>query len=80
MRVSIPVMIISLKEGQSELSISETSNLVVPLPWVESSGANVQRAEADETRDNLSCNSYECLKGSSETAVKPDPFIKTVRG
>jgi len=80
MRVSIPVMIISLEEGQSELSIRETPNLVAPLPWLKSSGANVQRAKADETRDNLSCNSYECLRGLVETAPKPVPFIKTVGG
>jgi len=61
MRVSIPAMIISLKESQSEISISETANLVIPLPRFETSGVNVQRAKADETRDDLSCNSYECL-------------------
>ena len=73
-------MIISLEGGQSELRISETFNLVVPLPWFKSSGADVQRAKADETRDNLSYNSNECLRGSVETAFKPVPFIKTVEG
>ena len=79
-RVIIPVMIISLEESQSELRVGKRSNLVVPLPWFKSSGADVQRAEADEARDNLSCKSHECLRGSVETAFQPVPFIKTVRG
>jgi hypothetical protein len=70
MRVSIPVMIISLKEGQSETSISETANVVVPLPRLKTSSVNVQRPKADETRDDLSCNSYECLSGLSRNCIQ----------
>jgi hypothetical protein len=60
MRVSVPVMIISLEDGKY---VGETLDLVVPLPWLKSCGVYVQGAKADETRDNLSCNVYECLRG-----------------
>jgi hypothetical protein len=52
-------MIISLEEGKY---MGEMLGLVVPLPWLESCGAYVQGAKADETRDNLGCNVYECLR------------------
>jgi hypothetical protein len=50
MRVSIPVIIMSLEEGKC---IGEMFNLVVPLPWLKPCGMYVQRAKADETDDNL---------------------------
>jgi hypothetical protein len=80
MRVRVPVMIISLEESQCELCISEMSNLVEPLPRFKFCGANVQRAEANKTGDNLSCNVYECLRGRSGTVFEPVPFIKTIKG
>ena len=58
----------------------ETSDVVEPLPRFKFYGANVQRAEANETGENLSCNVYECLRGRSGTVCEPVPFIKTIRG
>ena len=60
MKVSIPVMIISLEESHNKC-IGETLNLIVPLPRFKSFGAYVQGTKADETRDDLSCNVYEYL-------------------
>ena len=62
MKVSVPVMIISLKEGQCELDVGEILDLVVPLPRFKSSGVNMQRAKADEPREDLSCNIHKCLR------------------
>ena len=50
MRVSDPVMIISLDESKY---MGEMLNLVLPLPWLKYSGVYVQGAIADETRDNF---------------------------
>jgi hypothetical protein len=61
MRVRVPVMIISLEESLCESCISQTLDFAVPLPRFESSSTDVQRAKANETGDNLSCNVYECL-------------------
>ena len=82
MRVRVPVIIISLEESRCELCISdsETSNLVEPLPRFKFCSANVQRAEANKTGDNLSCNVHEYLRGRSGTVFEPVPFIKTIRG
>ena len=43
MKVSVPVMIMSLKEGQCqcELGAGEMLDAAVPLPWFKSSGVNV---------------------------------------
>ena len=43
--------------------MGEILALVVPLPWLNSCGVYVQGAKADEGRDNLSYNVYECLRG-----------------
>ena len=59
-RVSVPVMTISLEEGKY---LREMPDFVVPLPWFKSCGVYVQGTKADETRDNLGCNVYECLQG-----------------
>ena len=44
MKVSAPVMIMSLKEGQCqcELDVGEMLDVVVPLPWFKSSSVNMQ--------------------------------------
>ena len=60
MRVSVPVMIISLEKGEY---IVEMLGLVVPLPRLKSCAVYVQTAKADKPRDNLSCNANECLRG-----------------
>jgi len=77
MRVSVPVMIISLENGEC---IGEMLGLILPLPWPESCGVYVQGAKADETNDNLSCSVYECLRDQRDMVFKPIPFIKTVGG
>ena len=59
-RVSVPVMTISLEEGKC---MGEMLGMVVPLPWLKSCGVYMQGTKADETRDNLGCNIYECLRG-----------------
>lgn len=76
MSVMIPVMTINLGQAvnfpQSALSSQDPS----PLPGSKSSGFNVQRPKADETRDDLGCcTSQRCLPPSS--ADLPVPFIKT---
>lgn len=76
-RVSAPVMIISLENGEC---IGEMLGLILPLPWPKSSGLCVQDAKADETNDNLSCSVYECLRDERDMAFKPIPFIKSVKG
>jgi hypothetical protein len=58
MRVSVPVMIISLWEGKW---YGEMLSPVVPLPWFKPFGMYVQGAKADEANDNLSYEVYECL-------------------
>ena len=75
-RVRIPVMIISLGEGKC---IDGKLNLVVPLPRLKPCSMNMQCAKADETRDDLSCDVYECLRQQKDSAFKPVPFIKTVK-
>jgi hypothetical protein len=50
MRVSDPVIIISLEESKY---MGEMLNLFLPLPWLKYSGVYVQGPIADETRDNL---------------------------
>ena len=77
MRVRVPVMIISLENGER---IGEMLGLILPLPWPKSCGVYVQGAKADETNDNLSCGVYECLREQRDMAFKPIPFIKTVGG
>ena len=52
---------------------------VVPLPWLESCGSNVQSAKADETRDNLSCSICECPRRQRDLASRPAPPVKSVR-
>ena len=44
MKVSVPVMIMSLKEGQCQcgLDVGEMLDVVVPLPWFKSSSVNMQ--------------------------------------
>ena len=59
MRVSIPVIIISLEEGKCIVGML---NLTVPLPRLKPCSMNMQGAKADETRDNLSCNVYKRLR------------------
>ena len=59
MRVSVPVMIISLENGKC---IGGMLGLILPLPWSKSRGVYVQGAKADETNDNLSCSVYERLR------------------
>ena len=59
MRVSDPVIIISLEESKY---MGEILNLVLPLPWLKYFGMYVQGAIADETRDNFTCNVNECLQ------------------
>jgi hypothetical protein len=54
------VITISLEEDKR---MGEMLGLAVPLPWLKSCGVYVQGAKADETRDNLSCSVYECLRG-----------------
>jgi hypothetical protein len=49
-RVTIPVIIISLEEGKS---VGDMLKLIVPLPWLKPRCMNVQGAKADETNDNL---------------------------
>ena len=83
MKVSVPVMIMSLKEGQCqcELDVGEMPDAVVPLPRFKSSGENMQRPKADETREDLSYDIYKCLRGCIiDTKLKPVPTIKTVGG
>jgi len=63
MRVSVPVMIISLEEIHDKY-MGKTLNLIVPLPWFKSCGVYVQGSKADETRDDLSCNVHECPRES----------------
>jgi hypothetical protein len=58
-RVSVPVIIISLEEGKY---IGEMLNLFAPLPRLKHCGMNVQGTKADETRDNLSCKVYKCRR------------------
>jgi hypothetical protein len=53
-------MIMNLEEGKC---MGDTLGLVVPLPWLKSCGVYVQEAKANETRENLSCSVYECLRG-----------------
>ena len=77
MRVSVPVMIISLENGER---IVETSGLILPLPWPKSCGVYVQDAKADETNDNLSCCVCESLRDQRNMAFEPVPFIKSVEG
>ena len=74
-RVSAPVMIISLEDGEC---IGEISSLILPLPRPKSSSVCVQDAKADESDDNLSCSVDECLEGERYMAFKPIPFIKSV--
>ena len=59
MRVSVPVIIIRLKEGKC---FGEMLNLFVPLPRLKHCGMYVQGAKADDTDDNLTCNVYEGLR------------------
>jgi hypothetical protein len=65
MKVSAPVMIMSLKEGrcQCELDVGEMPDVVVPFPRSKSSGVNMQRPKANETREDLSYDVYKCLRG-----------------
>ena len=63
MKVSTPVMSMSLKEGRCELDVGEMLDVVVPLPWFKSSSVNMQRPKADESREDLSYNIYKCLRG-----------------
>ena len=58
-RVSVPVIIISLEEGKC---IGEMLNLSAPLPRLKPCGMYVQGAKAGETDDNLTCNIYEGLR------------------
>jgi hypothetical protein len=77
MRVSVPVMIMSLENGEC---IGEMLGLILPLPWLKSCGVYVQYSKADETNDNLSCSVYEYLRDQRDMTLKPIPFIKTVGG
>jgi hypothetical protein len=65
MDVSNPVMIMSLEDGagEHELFTDEAFDIIVPLPRLESCSMYMQGAKADETRYNLRCNLYECLRG-----------------
>ena len=63
-RVSVPVIIISLEEGKC---FGEMLNLFVPLPRLKPCGMYVQGAKADETNDNLTCNVYEGLRRLKKT-------------
>ena len=77
MRVSDPVMIISLENGEC---MGEMLGFILPLPWPKPCGVYVQGAKADETNDNQSCSVYECLRDQRSMAFKPSPFIKSVGG
>lgn len=58
MRVSVPVMIISLEKSEC---IGEMLGLILPLPRPKCCAVYVQGAKANETNDNQSCSVYECL-------------------
>jgi hypothetical protein len=54
MSVSIPVMIMSLGEHKYELQYKQDLRYGLPLPRLKPSSMYMQRAKADETREDLS--------------------------
>ena len=60
MRVSVPVMIISLEKCEY---IGKMLNLVVPLPRLKPCGMYVQGTVANETSKNFAYNAYKKLLG-----------------
>ena len=58
-RVSVPVIIISLEEDKC---FGDMLNLFIPLPRLKPCSMYVQGAKADKTDDNLTCNVYEGLQ------------------
>ena len=56
MSVSIPVMIMSLEEHKYKLQYEQEIGYDLPLPRLKPSRMYMQRAKADETGDDLSCN------------------------
>lgn len=48
MKVSVPLMIINLEESRNKC-MSETLNLIVPLPWFKSCSVYVQGTKAEKS-------------------------------
>ena len=80
MSVSIPVMIMSLEEHKYKLQYEKEIGYDLPLPRLKPSRMYMQRAKADETGDDLSCNLYEHLQGASGRGSEPVPFMRTTEG
>lgn len=77
MSVSVPVMIMSLKEREYGLWYEQDVRYGLPLPRRKPCSMYMQRAKADETRDDLSYKLCEHLPRANRRGHEPVPFMRT---